>query len=157
DIAYSNNDTDPATATTTVYGVDAGVDALVTIGTLNGAQSPNTGVLHTVGALGVNVDDGAVDIATPAAGNVGFAALHANADTASRLYRINLATGAATLVGPIAGGAKIDGLTLLRGGSIRIAPATVAESGTAAIHVTRTGDTLAPVRVGYRTVGRTAL
>lgn len=156
DIAYANNDTDAATPTT-AYAIDAGVDALARLGGPNGTPSPNGGQLSTLGALGVNIDDGALDIATPAAGNVAYAALHLPADTASKLYRVNLATGAATLVGPIGGGGKVDAFTVLRGGALRVAAATVAESGTAAVAVTRTGDTLAPVQVGYRTVGHTAL
>ena len=69
DIAYANNDTDAATPTT-AYAIDAGVEALARLGGPNGTPSPKGAAETRLGALGVNIDDGALDIATPAAGNV---------------------------------------------------------------------------------------
>jgi len=155
DIAYAANDTDGATPTT-AYALEANSDILTRLGGPNGTPSPNLGQLTTIGALGVPFDDGSLDIATgPTGVDTAYASLHATADASSRLYRVNLATGAATLLGTI-GGARVDAMAILRGGAIRVAPATVAEHGTASIAVTRTGDSLGPAQVGYRTVGGTA-
>jgi hypothetical protein len=164
--AYTNNDDNGATPTT-LFGIESGNDALIRQGAVdgNGADvagggSPNTGQLTTIGSLGVLVDDGSFDISSgpTGTGNVAWAALHQTADTASKLYTVNLATGAATLVGTIAAGDKVGGLTILPGGSLRVTSAArVAESaGKAVIRVARIGDTLAPVQVTFRTSARTA-
>jgi hypothetical protein len=98
--AYTN---DFAGATsTTLYAIDATRDVLVTQGSPNGApQSPNGGQLFTVGALGTDTGDFAGFDVTPFGG--AFAALAPLGETSSRLYTLNLATGAATLVGEIPG------------------------------------------------------
>ena len=88
---------------TTLYGIDAGLGALVTQGTAVGvtpAISPNTGQLFTVGSLGV-ATTGSVgfDIATPT--NAAFASLTPSGANQSSFYTVNLATGAATLIGGI--------------------------------------------------------
>lgn len=96
---------------TTLYGLDSGRDTLVTIGGINGTPSPNTGQLFTVGATGVNFTSfGGFDIQPGT--NTGYAALRVN--SISQLYSINLATGAATLIGTIGNGTQtIDGLSVL--------------------------------------------
>jgi len=89
--------------TTTLYGIDAGLNALVTQGSVGGAPvSPNTGQLFTVGPLGVAAT-GPVgfDIATPS--NAGFVSLTPQGSNRSNLYTVNLVTGATTLIGPIGG------------------------------------------------------
>jgi hypothetical protein len=80
--------------TTTLYDIDTARDALVT-------QDPaNDGVLHTVGALGLDVTEpAAMDIG--ATGNA-YAALRRAGQTTPELFRVNLQTGAATAAGPIA-------------------------------------------------------
>ncbi len=163
--AYTNNDVDGATPTT-LFGIEAGNDVLVRQGAndgnaadVAGGGSPNGGRLTTIGPLGIPVDDGALDVATPTGGNVAWAALHRNVDTASGLYTVSLTTGAATLVGTIQAGDRLAGLTILPGGDLRVTSApTVAEgAGTAVVRVARLGDSLAPVQVSYRTRGRTAV
>src|SRR5215510_12331739 len=103
--AYTNNFAG-ATATT-LYGIDSSLDALVTQGSVGGAPtSPNSGQLFTVGMLNVNTTDlVGFDIAPVT--NAAFASLTPQGMSASQLYTINLATGAATLVGAIGGGRLI--------------------------------------------------
>lgn len=100
--AYSNN---RAQATsTTLYGIDTANDVLVR------QNPPDDGTLLTVGPLGI---DAAADLTgfdvTPGAGGAAFAALDPGGAGVSRLYTVNLSTGAATLVGSI--GVAIRGLT----------------------------------------------
>ena len=110
--AYTNNDNNPATGTL-LYYIDDLLDVLVN------TSNPNAGVLNTVGALGLDVDEYlGFDISTDAAGvNRAFASLRVAG--AQGLYAINLATGAATLIGAI-------GMDRLHG----LAVATVPEPGT---------------------------
>ncbi len=110
--AYTNNDNNPATGTALFY-IDNLLDVLVT------TTNPNGGALSTVGALGLNVDEFlGFDIFTDAGGiNNAFASLRVAG--AQGLYAINLATGAASLIGAI-------GMDRLHG----LAVATVPEPGT---------------------------
>lgn len=98
-VAYTNNFN--GATSTTLFGIDSTQDILVRQGSAGGAPtSPNTGQLSTIGALGVNTSDQVgFDIASP--GDVALASLVPQGQTASSLYSINLATGAATLIGPI--------------------------------------------------------
>jgi hypothetical protein len=97
--AYTNNFA--GTTTTTLYGIDSALDILVL------QNPPNAGVLNTVGALGVNFSNLAgFDILTQGGKNIAFAS------TGSSLYDINLATGAATLLGDIGGGTDLSGLAV---------------------------------------------
>jgi hypothetical protein len=101
--AYTNS-VSPAPATTQLYGIDTGLDILVT-------QTNSAGVLTEVGPLGVNVGAvGGFDI--NGAGNIAYAALLPSSTSASNLYSINLATGAATSLGQIDGGAVVSALTV---------------------------------------------
>ena len=103
--AYTNSF--PGATATTLYGIDSNLNALVTQGTAVGvtpAVSPNTGQLFTVGSLGAGVTAGApvgFDIASP--NNMAFASLTPQGSNRSNFYTVNLATGAARLVGPIGG------------------------------------------------------
>lgn len=86
-IAYSNNVA--GATTTTLYGIDANLNALVTI------NPPNAGVVNVVGVLGVNASQvQGFDI--QAGTNIALAILTVNGTTG--LYNINLLTGAATLI-----------------------------------------------------------
>ena len=70
---------------------------------------PNNGTLVSVGALGVDVGDNAgFDIS--AVDGVAYAALQVAPSVSSGLYRIDLTTGRATLVGRIGGGAVLRAL-----------------------------------------------
>jgi hypothetical protein len=101
----------PGTATTTAYGIDSGVDALVRLGDVNGTPTgPNSGQLHTIGGLGTTANGLTNLDITPTAA---YASITAASGTSSSLYTVNLATGAATLVAPIAGGAAVRGLAIV--------------------------------------------
>jgi len=103
--AYTNNTTNPTPTQTTLYDIDSVNNVLVTQGTLNGVESPNTGLLHTVGALGQDVTNLlGFDIG---ADGTAFAAMQTTTSPISSLYTINLNSGAATLVGPIIGGVQV--------------------------------------------------
>jgi hypothetical protein len=102
--AYTNNF---AGATlTSLYGIDAIRDVLVL------QNPPNAGTLTTVGGLGVNA--GVVvgfDIVTLGGTDAAYALMEVGGQY--RLYRIALATGAATLVGAIGNGAlQVRGLAV---------------------------------------------
>lgn len=117
--AYSNNT--PGTPSTTLYVIDTNRGVLATQGSPGGTPtSPNSGQLFTVGSLGVMSND-----------NVGFdigrdgtvlASFTQPGTGTTSLYTVNLATGAATLIGVIGAG----GHTYL---GLAIAPAPIASYG----------------------------
>jgi hypothetical protein len=114
--AYTNNDNLPATGTQ-LYYIDIGTNTLVT------TTNPNGGALSTVGSLGLNVNDLlGFDIYTnPITGvNTAYAILDNGAFNG--FYTINLATGAASLVG----GPNPNGFF-----GLAVQPAAVPEPGTA--------------------------
>jgi len=97
-LGYTNNFA--GAMVTTAYGIDSVFDSLVRLGGVDGVPSPNTGTLTTIGALGVDTTDLAgLDISP---GGTAYALLSSAVDF-GRFFTINLATGAATLVGAIAG------------------------------------------------------
>ncbi len=107
--AYTSNFA--ATTTTTLYGIDSSLDVLVTQGSLGSAPvSPNSGTLFTVGALGIDAS-GLVGFDVSPLGSA-FAAIAAPGASSSSLYSVNLGTGAASLVGPIAGGAPLRDIAI---------------------------------------------
>jgi hypothetical protein len=89
--AYTNNFT--GAGATVLYDIDSNLDALLV------QSNPNGGILNTVGPLGVDTTDN-VGFDISAATGVAFASLTVGATTG--LYTINLASGAATLIGTIA-------------------------------------------------------
>lgn len=109
--AYTYNQRDDKL--TTNYAIDAGLGALLTQGSAEGLApvvSPNSGRLFTVGALGTGpLQDASFDIAD--VDNTALAALRSAGRT--RLYRVDLASGAATLLGTIAGGGPLQGLAII--------------------------------------------
>jgi hypothetical protein len=101
--AYTNS-VIPAPAATQLYGIDTGLDILVT-------QANSAGTLGTVGPLGVNVGAvGGFDIFGTGPNAVAYAALLPASTSVSSLYSIDLVTGAATNLGAIDGGAIISSL-----------------------------------------------
>ncbi len=101
--AYTNN-FDGSTATQ-LYGIDTGLDILVT-------QANNAGTLGTVGSLGLNVGSfGGFDIS--GASGTAFAALLPESGSVSLLYEIDLATGAASPRGTIAGGLVVSAVSVV--------------------------------------------
>jgi len=102
-------------STTTLFGIDSGLDILVT------QSPPNDGTLNTVGALGVNTSSIAgFDI--EATINVAYAALEVGGS--SGLYLINLSTGSATSLGAIGTSQHIRGLAVIPAGSAMIGVTT---------------------------------
>ena len=116
--AYTNSDNDPATGTT-LYDLDAGLDALVT------QAPPNDGKLNTTGALGINAGELAgFDIALVGGQNVAYAVLKsddegtldADSDFPATLVRIDLTTGAVSPIAKIRGAGPVIGLAASIGG-----------------------------------------
>jgi hypothetical protein len=105
--AYTNSF--PGTATTTLYDIDSGLDILVM------QNPPNSGTLVTVGPLGF--DTGAQVSFDISRLNQAFASLTAPAGTDSGLFTIDLATGAATSVGTIGGGAPLRAMSIAPAGT----------------------------------------
>ncbi len=105
-VSYSNNDLFQAGRT--LYGLDFNNDQWVTIGGLNGAPSPNGGVVSVIGSTGIVANDayGLEIIAANGVTTTGVATAN------GRLYTVNLSTGAFTEAGPIgAGNLNFFGLT----------------------------------------------
>ncbi|WP_234733276.1 DUF4394 domain-containing protein [Tellurirhabdus bombi] len=87
--AYTNNFA--AATTTTLYDIDSNTDQLLI------QAPPNDGVLTVVGSLGIDVS-GANGFDIGGTSGTAYAILSANGSTG--IYRINLSTGAATLMSP---------------------------------------------------------
>jgi hypothetical protein len=124
--AYTNS-INPVPAGTQLYGIDTGLDILVT-------QANSAGTLGTVGPLGVSVGAvGGFDI--HGTNNVAYAALLPSLTSVSNLYSINLLTGAATNLGQIDGGVVISSIAVAPDGfNPNIPePASVALMGIAAL------------------------
>jgi hypothetical protein len=108
--AYTNNFA--GTLSTILYGIDSKLNILVT------QNPPNNGVLNTVGALRDEATQTTVDVTNDLGFDIfgcdpiGLIAATRPGDTASRLYRVNLATGAVVQVGVIGGGGFIRGIAL---------------------------------------------
>jgi hypothetical protein len=105
--AYTNNF---AGATTTVlYGIDNGTQMLVT------QNPPNSGTLNTVGPLGVvspfTITFRGFDIVTDGGVDTAYAVNQESGDGV--LYRINLATGAATRMGVFMTGDEVTGFAVM--------------------------------------------
>jgi hypothetical protein len=101
--AYVNNFA--GGTSTTLFVIDSNLDVLVR------QDPPNNGVLNTIGSLGV--DAGTVlgfDVRSVGGRDVAVAALEVGG--VSGLYNINLSSGQASFVGPIADGRQINGLAV---------------------------------------------
>jgi hypothetical protein len=101
--AYTNNLN--GALQTVLYGIDVDRDVLVI------QSPPNSGTLTTVG--GLNFDASAVlgfDIVSAGGLNIAYAVLQTGA--VSGLYRIDLATGAATILGNFPGAVTVVGLAI---------------------------------------------
>jgi hypothetical protein len=114
-IAFSNSQV--GATDTTLFALDTGVDALVTLGTAGGSTSPSSGQLFTVGSLGVDLRSvggfDSVPGATPGQ-NFAFAVAQAKGDKTS-LHAIDLTTGAAAAVGLLPKGVKPISIAVLPG------------------------------------------
>lgn len=157
--AYTNSFAGASSlTTTTLYGIDSNLDVLVRQGGVEGAApSPNTGQLTTIGPLGVN-PTGLVGFDIQGSNNRAFAAFNTPGDN-SKLYTINLTTGAATLLGNIGGSELIRDIAVAAGTFQFSATVTsVGEgAGKATLTVTRTGNTSIPASVNFTTTDDSAI
>jgi hypothetical protein len=100
--AYTNSS--PIGTTTQLYGIDSVLNTLVT-------QANNAGTLGTVGALGIDVSN-LVGFDIAGANNTAYLSSNLGPADTSKLYTVNLATGATTLVGEIGGGLFVRDITV---------------------------------------------
>lgn len=93
---YTNSDNDPNTGTT-LFAIDE------PLGTLVRVASPNGGDVFTVGSLGLGRMPGVTGFDIVTAGLLNAAFLTTRTTGGSRLYSLNLDSGAASLVGSFSG------------------------------------------------------
>ena len=146
--AHSNNFA--GATTTTLYDIDSAAGTLLT------QNPPNSGTLATVGSLGLGTNLNQA-IGFDIAGENGVAYATITTVGISRLYTLNLATGAATLSSSN-GGAIGTGTTPYLG--LTATPKTIGfdsagvaadEGGTATLTVSRKGGATGAVTVDYAT------
>lgn len=122
--AYTNSF--PGATTTQLYGLDTGLDILVT-------QANNAGTLGTVGPVNADITStGGFDIS--GATGIAYAAVMDVNLARSTFWTINLATGAGTMVGEIDGGVVITAMAVA---PVIPAPAASAILGLAGFAVLR--------------------
>ena len=154
--AYTNNFV--GAATTTLYGIDSNLDILVRQGGLDGVPSPNGGQLSTIGILAVNTT-GLTGFDIRSANNAGYASLSSPGDTSSKLYTVNLATGAATFLGTIGGPTLIRDIALAPAGSFQFSASTASvseDAGKVTVTINRSGNTTGTAMVNVNTADGTA-
>ena len=99
---------------TTNFAIDRRQGALVMQGSAEGTTpvvSPNTGVLTTIGLLGLGaLVDASFDIADVS--GAAFAAVRTAEQPRTRLYQVNLATGSAQFIGTVGDGAPLVGMAV---------------------------------------------
>ncbi|MGH9944685.1 MAG: DUF4394 domain-containing protein [Pyrinomonadaceae bacterium] len=137
--AYTNNF--PGGSSTSLLDIDTNINTLVL------QNPPNNGSLVTIGHLGVDPTAvGGFDIS----GVTGFAyaALQINTATFSQLFRINLSTGAATLIGTIG-----DGSFIVTGIAVPVGTSPVPEPMTLILFATGLAGVAAKVRRRRRDAG----
>ena len=106
-VAYTNSDIDPTTGTT-LYAIDPVLGQLILV------NNPNGGTVTTVGNLGIGVF-GAVtgfDILTQNGVNMAYFAARLDGAAMSTLFSVDLATGAATMLGAVGSDRPLQGLAL---------------------------------------------
>lgn len=91
-VAYTNNYA--GAPATTLYDIDSGLDILAI------QNPPNNGTLNTVGPLGVDIS-GVAGLDCTEADQAAYAVFNRVGTTNSEIYRINLSTGAASLLGAV--------------------------------------------------------
>jgi hypothetical protein len=110
--AYDRNV--PGATLSTLFAIDRADSRPALIGGVDGTPSANGGVVTDfVGGLGFTLSpgsDGGFDIS---AGGTAIAALTPASDGVTRLYTIDLGTGAATVLGRLGAGSAVRGLAIL--------------------------------------------
>lgn len=111
-VAYTYNQANDQL--TTAYAIDANAGHLVLLGSLETARppvSPNTGLLQAIGPLGIDrFDRAAFDISD--LDNTAYLVTTRQGAAESRLYEVNLGSGQARLIGAIAAGQPIRGMSI---------------------------------------------
>jgi hypothetical protein len=104
-IAYDRNTPGTPGSDTTLYAINAQTAQLQTIGGIDGLPSPNLGTLQNPLPLGVGIDASGTAALDILGVDQAFAIFDGDSSpgVATGLYTINLATGAATLVGALVG------------------------------------------------------
>jgi hypothetical protein len=104
--AYTNSVT-PTPASTVLYAIDSTRNLLTKV------DPPNAGIVSTIGPLGIDIAAMAgFDIWGSGSALEAYAAARIESEQRYGLYRVNLTTGAASLVGPIAHDAPIRGIAV---------------------------------------------
>jgi hypothetical protein len=136
-----------------VFALDAGTDSVVRLGSANGnPDSPDTGKLFTIGAVGVNFTTVAgFDVADGATATA-FASLVVGTATRSKLFTLNTSSGAGTEVGNIGTAANVfvRDIAVALVGAVRFdgAAASAAEgAGAVSVPLTRTLPSLVATTV----------
>jgi hypothetical protein len=135
---------------TTAYGISRLASGLVTIGGINQSPSPNGGALMNSKPLGLTIASG-----TPATMDIDFSGAAFSTLTPNGgnpgLYSINLATGAATLVGGLP--STLSGFAIEPADSVQFTASsfTQSESGPATIEVSRSGTLAETATVDFST------
>lgn len=137
-VAYMNSELNPTPpATTQLFGIISGGDALVT----NGGAGPDFNDLTSIGALGVTLSSNNAGLDIVGTTDSAFAVLQVGGATG--FYTMNLTTGAATLVNTIGDGTPVIA-------DVSIAPAL----GAATVTGVANGQVqLLPAVAGTLTVG----
>lgn len=100
-VAYDRVDSPPVPGNTTIFGISLSSNSLITIGGVNGAPSPNGGILMNAKPLGLTLALNSVPGFDISPSGVAFAILENAATGLPGVYTIDLNTGAATLAGTL--------------------------------------------------------
>ena len=113
-VATASVQTRKGTGTATHYAVDAATGYLALIGSPESAGtvvSPNTGLLQSIGPLGIDhFDRATLDIT--ASGRAAYLVATRFGSPESRLYEVNLSSGQSRLIGAIAAGQIVRGMAI---------------------------------------------
>ena len=109
--AYTNNR--PGTTSTVLYDIDSNLDLLVT------QNPPNNGTLNTVGPLGVDTSD---NVGFDISGTTGTPYASLTVGGVTGLYTLDLASGAATIIGQIGTTAVLNGAELIDISAFTVVP-----------------------------------
>ncbi|MFO0848651.1 MAG: DUF4394 domain-containing protein [Gemmataceae bacterium] len=159
--AYTKNANPTTGATvTTLYDIDANLDVLVTQGGPGDdpqSPSPNTGQLFIVDQLGF-------DVPAAAGFDIEAATDKAFLSAGSKLYTVNLTTGAATAAGTFGNGVSVIKIAVTPpaagAGVIQLAAPTAAFAASRqplAVTVTRTGGAATAAAIDFATADGTAV
>ncbi len=114
-VGYVNNSS--ATTVTTLLGIDSSQGILVRIGGPNNeSPSVNTGTVYSLGSLGIGTGftNAGLDtaIAKSNSSQLGLLVATLSSETESKLYAVDLAGGAASLIGTIAAGEIVTDIAI---------------------------------------------